>query len=154
SDVPGHPGETFSPTVEVWGSLLLANRLRNPEFPAGLVFRTEEFNSVRAGALVTKVVVLERPDTAIAQASKADDPLEIDVARGQRPFAEPRSHGQPLLAMRIGQREMTTKELAVHGMSGTILMPGERVLPLPRVPPWVPWHCYPVYDPILGPPDP
>ena len=76
-DVPGHPGATFSPTLEVWGSLLLANRLRNPEFPAGLVFRDEDFNSVRAGALVTKVLVLERPDTAIPQASKADDPLQM-----------------------------------------------------------------------------
>src|SRR5262249_33073900 len=57
SDVPGHPGVTFSPSVEVYGSLLLANRLRNPEFPAALVFRDEDFNSVRAGALVTMVVV-------------------------------------------------------------------------------------------------
>src|SRR6516162_2754891 len=79
SDVPGHPGLTFSPSVEVYGSLLLANRLRNPEFPAALVFRDEDFNSVRAGAMVTKVVVLERPDTAIPQASKAEDPFEIDV---------------------------------------------------------------------------
>jgi uncharacterized repeat protein (TIGR01451 family) len=154
SEVPGHPGATFSPTVEIYGSLLLANRLRNPEFPAGLVFRDEDFNSVQAGAMVTKVVVLERPDTAIPQASKANEPLQIDVAPGQDPFAEGRQHGQPLMALRMGQREVTTKELAAQGMSGTVLMPGERVLPLPRVPPWVPWHCYPVYDPILGPPDP
>ena len=154
SDVPGHPGETFSPTAEVWGSLLLANRLRNPEFPAGLVFHEEDFNSVRAGAVVTKVMVLERPDTAIPQASTANDPLQINVAPNQDPFAEGRQHGQPLLALRLGQLEVSAKELAAQGMSGTILMPGERVLPLPRVPPWVPWHCYPVYDPILGPPDP
>ena len=154
SDVPGHPGLTFSPSVEVYGSLLLANRLRNPEFPAALVFRDEDFNSVRAGALVTKVVVLERPDTAIPQASKAEDPFEIDVLPNHDPFAEARQHGQPLLAMRMGQREITVKELAAQGISGTVLMPGERVLPLPRVPPWVPWHCYPVYDPILGMPDP
>jgi len=55
--------------------------------------------------------------------------------------------------MRLGQLEVTAKELAAQGKSGTILMPGERVLPLPRVPPGVPWTCYPVYDPILGPPD-
>src|SRR5579859_4180227 len=153
SDVPDHPGATFSPTLEVRGSLLLANRLRNAEFPAALIFREEDFHSVRAGSLVTKVIVLERPDTAIPQASKADDPLQIDVAPNQDPLVAAQMHGQALLVMRLGQLEVTSKELAAEGKSGTILMPGERVLPLPRIPPGVPWTCYPVYDPILGPPD-
>src|SRR5262249_23676836 len=42
-------------------------------------------------------------------------------------------------------------ELAAQGIPGTVLFPGENVLPPPRDLPWLPQACYPLYDPKLGP---
>ena len=37
------------------------------------------------------------------------------------------------------------------GVPGTILFPGEQVLPPPAAPPCLPVACWPAYDPVLGP---
>jgi uncharacterized repeat protein (TIGR01451 family) len=154
SNIVDYPGLTLYPSLEVRGSLLLANRLRNPEFPAALVFRGEDFADIQAGAVITKAVVLERPDAAIPIPSHADEPLQIDVPVDRDPVQEAMLHGHILMMVRVGQLQIAPSELAAHHISGTVLLPGEKVLPLPRVLPWVPWNCYPVHDPILGPPDP
>jgi uncharacterized repeat protein (TIGR01451 family) len=154
SDIPRFPGLAAYPTLEVRGTLLLANKLRNADFPVALVFRDEDFAALKAGAMVTKAVALERPDSAIPLASKADDPLQIDVPANHNPLQESLQRGRALLLMHMGRRELSEDELAAYGASGTVLMPGEKVLPLPRAFPNVPWSCYPVFDPILGPPHP
>jgi len=46
---------------------------------------------------------------------------------------------------------MTSEELAAGAIPGTVLLPGEKSLPQPRVAPWLPWACYSLYDPIQGP---
>jgi len=151
SDIPRFPGLTLYPTLEARGSMILGSRLRNADFPAALVFRDEDFTAAQAGAMVTKVVVLERPDQALPRASKADDPLEIDVPANQNPLQESLQRGRALLLLHMGQRQLGEEELAAFGASGTVLMPGEKVLPLPRAFPTVPWDCFPVFDPIHGP---
>jgi uncharacterized repeat protein (TIGR01451 family) len=60
-------------------------------------------------------------------------------------------HGRPLLVVRMGQRQLSPEELASCGVPGTVLLPGERVLPPPRDPPCVPWNAAPISDPRLGP---
>ncbi len=154
SNIPRFPGLTIYPTLEARGSLLLANRLRNASFPVALVFRNDDLKGIGAGTMITKVAVLERPDTALPLPSTADDPLQIDVAADRNPLQESLTRGRALLLLHMGQRQLAEEELAAQGISGTVLMPGEKVLPLPRKLPWVPWACYPVYDPILGPPNP
>jgi uncharacterized repeat protein (TIGR01451 family) len=154
SQIPRFPDLTLYPTLEARGSMILGNRLRNADFPAALVFRDEDFTAARAGAMVTKVVALERPDSAIPLASRPDDPLQIDVPANQNPLQESAERGRALLLLHMGQRQMSEEELAAFGVPGTVLMPGEKVLPLPRSAPCVPWACYPMFDPILGPAHP
>ena len=154
SDIPGMPGRVYYPTLEVRASLYLGNRLRNPDFPATLTFGSEDFARADAGALVRKVIVLETPDRAIPLATRANDPLEVRVPMSRDLFAAANDHGQPLVLMQMGQREMSADELKFSGISGTILMPGERVLAPPRMPPTGPWTCFPVVDPMAGPVDP
>jgi uncharacterized repeat protein (TIGR01451 family) len=154
SDIPRFPDVTVYPTLEVRGTLILANKLRNADFPAALVFRDEDFAVVKAGAMVTKVVALERPDSALPLASNADDPVQIDVPANQNPLQESLWRGRALVLLHMGRRQLTEEELTAYGASGTVLMPGEKVLPLPRAYPCVPWDCYPVFDPIHGPPHP
>jgi uncharacterized repeat protein (TIGR01451 family) len=146
--VPEFPRATFHPTLEVRGSLLLANRLRNAEFPVALVFAADDFARVKADATLTKVVVLERPDSAVPAAASPDAPLEIVVPTNGNLMREAGERGQSLLVLHMGGREFSRAELA--NVPGTVLLPGEKVLPLPAYAPWLAWNCFPVIDPRAG----
>lgn len=145
------PGEDLFPTLEVRGSLRVANNLRAADFPAALTFSDEDFRSVRAGALVTRVITLERPEVAIPFATRPEAPFEINVPSNRDPVQAASEHGRPLMLMRVGQRQMAAEELTALAISGTVLLPGETTLPLPRVPPWLGHACFPVLDPRVGP---
>jgi uncharacterized repeat protein (TIGR01451 family) len=151
SNIPHHPNVTLAPTVDVIGSLLLANRLRAADFPATLLFSDEDFQGARAGAVVNKVIVLETPENAVPEASRVEQPIQIQLPPNRDPMAEARERGRPLLVFRMGQRQLSSAELAQTGIPGTVLLPGEKVLQPPRYPPWVPFACYPAHDPLLGP---
>jgi uncharacterized repeat protein (TIGR01451 family) len=154
SDIHDFPNRVFFPSLEVRTSLLLGNRLQNSRFPATLNFGADDFARAQEGAFIKKIIVLERPDQAIPQRSRATDPLEVRVPWTRDLVAEAQDRGQPLVLVQLGQRELTAEELAYTGISGTVLMPGEKVLAPPRLPPSGPWGCFPVVDPIGGPVDP
>jgi uncharacterized repeat protein (TIGR01451 family) len=154
SNIPGFSGVTFSPTLEVRGSFWLINQLRNSDFPATVLFQTEDFTKIEQGVLVKKIVVLERPDLAEPRATRAEEPLEIAVTTVRDLHDEVRSRGAALAFVYLGQRALEPEELAAAAVPGTLLLPGERTLPMPPVAPWAPWACYPVYDPLHGPPSP
>ena len=48
SNIPGFPGATFSPTLEVRGSMWLTSQLRNGDFPATVMFRISSSRSARS----------------------------------------------------------------------------------------------------------
>lgn len=149
SGIPDFPGDTFFPTLEVRGSLFLANKLRNADFPAALVFTTEDFARIRADATLKKIIVLERPDNAVPLATKPNEPFEFAVPVNGDPLQEARERGQPLLVMHMGGRQLTREELS--NVPGTVLLPGEKVLIPPQLSPWLSWNCFPVIDPRVGP---
>jgi uncharacterized repeat protein (TIGR01451 family) len=150
--IPDYPNTTFYPTLEARGSLMMANQFRQADYPAALVFRAEDFARIQANATLNKVVVLERPESAIPAATKPDEPLEIAVIGNRDPLHEAFERGQPLLLMQMGSRELTRAEIA--NVPGTLLLPGEKALAAPLVAPWVAWQCFPVIDPRAGPGDP
>ncbi len=143
--IPEYPNTTFYPTLEARGSLLMANQFRQADYPAALVFRADDFARIQANATLYKVVVLERPETAVPAATKPDEPLEIAVVGNLDPLHEAFERGQPLLLMQMGGRELTSAEIA--NVPGTLLFPGEKALAMPLVAPWVAWQCFPVIDP-------
>lgn len=150
SDIPDHPKEIFCPTLEVRGSLVLDGKLRNADFPATIQFHKDDFLAAKNG-LVKKVVVLERPDQAIPQATKPEAPIELNLTGNRDLGAAALERGQMLAMLLLGEKQMSTQELAARGLPGTVLMPGEKVLPAPRHRPWVPFACYQMFDPLLGP---
>jgi uncharacterized repeat protein (TIGR01451 family) len=135
----------------VLGTLQLPPRFRAADFPVPIHLTDEDIQRVAAGAMLTKVIVLEHPDQALAGTSRPDEPLEMEVSPGSDPLAEGRTLGRPLLVVRIGEREASPEDLARLTVPNTILLPGDKSLPLPPVRPWVPWACFPIFDPILGP---
>jgi uncharacterized repeat protein (TIGR01451 family) len=151
SEVPNFPRQVFCPSLEVRGTIGLAGKFRNADFPAQINFTDEEFGKVSKGAFIRKVVTLERPDQAIPIATKADEPLEIPVHPTRDPYIEAAERGQPLVVYQLGQRVMTVQELNAYAVTGTVLLPGEKVLGMPWVPPYLQWKWCPVYDPVHGP---
>jgi uncharacterized repeat protein (TIGR01451 family) len=147
---PGEP-EALYPTLEVLGTLQLPPHFRAADFPVPIRLSDEDIQRVAAGAMLTKVIVLEHPDRALAGTSRPDEPLELEVPPGGDPVAMARELGRPLLIVRIGEREATADELAHQSIPNTILLPGENGLGPAPVRPWVPWACWPLFDPILGP---
>jgi uncharacterized repeat protein (TIGR01451 family) len=150
---PRAPGQAAAlyPSLEVLGTLQLPPGLRASDFPVTVHLSADDIDLVLHGALLTKVFALEHPAQAFPTATSAEQPLEVQAPPGTDPVAFARTLGRPLLVVRLGERELTAEELAAQAIPGTVLLPGDRALALPRVRPWVPWACWPVYDPVLGP---
>ncbi|MBV9124941.1 MAG: DUF11 domain-containing protein [Planctomycetes bacterium] len=148
---PDHPGVTLYPTLEVRGTLRLPPNLRAADYPAPVVFKMEDIERVLAGSVLTKVVYLEDPDQALSEASHPDQPLEVEYRPGTDPLAEARSHGRPVLIVRLGQRTFTPEEMAEQSVPGTILLPGDTSLPPAARRPQLPPVCPMFFDPVLGP---
>src|SRR5207249_133455 len=140
------------PSLEVRGTLQLPKVTRPSDHPVPLNFTPEDVDRALQGELITKVIVLEHPDQAIPEVSTPNLPLEIDG--GRDPLAEARVRGRPVLIIRLGGRDMPVDDLQRQGIAGTVLLPGDRMLPPPAVPPYMPWACFPMIDPLAGPKPP
>ena len=152
--LPGHPTEALYPTLEVRGSLVMPPGLKAADFPAPIVFSKEDIDKVLASGYLTKVLLLEHPDQAMPSASQRDQPIEIEAASPEEALAEARVRGRPMLILRWGERSISTEELALESVSGTILLPNQETLPPPARPPYLPCPGVQFYDPILGPKPP
>jgi uncharacterized repeat protein (TIGR01451 family) len=153
---PDHPDVVSSlfPTLEVRGTVALAPGLNAANFPVPLVFSADDIAHAQDGAFITKVIYLEHPDQAQAFASSLDQPPEVRIGPGGDVLAEARERGRPVLIVRFGERQAEPQDLTRVAIPGTVLLPGERALAPAAQPPWIPWRCWPVYDPILGPKPP
>jgi uncharacterized repeat protein (TIGR01451 family) len=155
SHLPGHPGISIYPTLEVRGSLKLPPRLNAASYPAPVVLTEADIESVLAGNLVSKVVYLEHPDRAFPILTPPDLPIENDILPGHNLLDEVRDRGRPMLIIRMGGRLLVSdEELAQSSVPGTILYPGEKVMSPAARPPCLLWDCRPFYDPRLGPKPP
>jgi uncharacterized repeat protein (TIGR01451 family) len=150
SGMEKYPGVVVFPSFDVLGSLRLSGGVRAAEHPATIIVTDEDLASVRAGSVVNKLVVLERPETALPIATNKDNPIEMNLLPNFDLVNEGQQRGRPLMLMHLGTRDLTPQEMAAEYVPGTMLLPGERVLPLPRDPPCLPWMCYPLVDPRVG----
>jgi uncharacterized repeat protein (TIGR01451 family) len=151
SALPQRPGVALSPTIEVRGTLCLPPCLRAADYPTPIVITEDDVNRVLAGSFLTKVVYLENPDLAVAAATRPDQPLEQNLPPSYDLLQEARGRGRPMVLFRMGQRDVSIEELAHQSVPGTVLFPGDLVLAPPGCPPQLPFACFPVYDPLIGP---
>jgi uncharacterized repeat protein (TIGR01451 family) len=149
-DLPDAP-QTLFPTVEVRGALATCSSLNAATHPAPLVFTQDDIAQAQGGAMITKIFVLECPDQAVAEATTLDRPLEFDIPPTRSALEEARLRGRPIAIVRLGAREVSDDEMAARQVPGTILFPGERILPPAASPPVLASPNWPPYDPILGP---
>jgi len=154
SGLPGRPGVSLFPTLEVRGTLLMKKPHSAAAYAAPVVLNEDDIAQALSGALVTKVIYLEDPEKAIPLATTPDLPLETEIAANRDPLAESRDLGRPVLVVRLGQRLWSQEEMAHQIIPGTVLLPGDSFLGQPRFGPMLPVVCFPWYDPLLGPPPP
>lgn len=151
SDMKEFPGVELFPTLEVRGSLNGGGKLDPNDFPATIRFTEDEVARVRDGALVTKVVFLERQDRAAPVATSANMPLEYKIPPDQDLLMAASQYGTPLVIIRIGQREISEEALQQQAIPGTVQLAEGKVLGIPKSAPYLPWACPSLYDPRLGP---
>jgi uncharacterized repeat protein (TIGR01451 family) len=138
SNLPGRPGVTLFPTLEVYGSLHLGPKHNAALFPLPLPLTEADVQSAVAGNLITKVIYLENPDRAIPTATQPGELLETPVVREVDLMREARARGRPIAIFRLGGRMPTLDELVGLNVPGTILLPGERFVPPASLPPCLP----------------
>jgi uncharacterized repeat protein (TIGR01451 family) len=150
-NLPGRPGVVLYPSLEVRGSLEAVTKLRPADHSAPVNITEEDVTRVLSGTLITKVIYLEDPERALPVATQPGEPIEVEIRPSQDILAEARALGRPMIILRLGGRTLTPEELACQVIPNTILLPGDATLGPPAAPPFIPWACFPVYDPRLGP---
>lgn len=101
SDMPEFPG------VELYPSLELIDRLHPPaglaeQYPVPVSFTEEDIELVLSGRMVTKVIYLERPQTAVP--SQFENQPTQSISSRKNLIAEADLLGRPMLILRIGGR--------------------------------------------------
>ncbi len=133
-NLPGRPGDSLYPSIEVRNALRLPPTMRPGDYPAPITFSEEDIERAVNGTFITKVIRLETPDTALDVTPPQGASPELDVLPDQDPVTYAKRLGRPMIVVRLGAREPEPVELARLG-TGLILFPGERVLPPASVPP-------------------
>jgi hypothetical protein len=154
-NIPGHPGVSIFPTLEVRGSLKLSPKLNAAGYPAPVVLTEADIESVLAGNMICKVIYLENPDRATPALAPPAQPMELNLPPGSDLMLEAFDRGRPMLIVRMGGRLLVSdEELSESTVPGTILFPGEKVVMPAAKPPCLLWDYRPFYDPRLGPKPP
>ena len=154
TDIPGYETLILHPTVEVRGTLIGNGKFKPRDFPALVQFTKDDVDAIVSGKLVTRVVTLEKQSQAIPVASNPKLPLQFNAEPNTDPIKLAEEYGTPFVIVRLGQRTLSQSELTAGGIPGTVLLPGEKSGPLPRIPPYLPWFCQQLHDPLMNPRNP
>ncbi len=103
TDLPNDPGTELFPTVEV------IDRLYPPagaecRFPIVIAITREDLQLAREGKLVTRVIYLENPCTALPANEPVEGGLWFDVGPGDDPLVAADTFGRPVAILRLGGR--------------------------------------------------
>jgi uncharacterized repeat protein (TIGR01451 family) len=141
--VPDHPDLKLYPTLEVGGTLCLPPRLKAADFPALLQFTEADLVRAASGALITKVIVVEDPDSAPFPLQDPEHPNEWELRPHEDPIEQAKSFGRSVLILWLGLREPDAADLA-RLKPGLILYPDMKTLPPTNLPPTV--DCSQFFD--------
>jgi|GEM_PF-884796 uncharacterized repeat protein (TIGR01451 family) len=151
SQLPGRPGETIYPVLEVRGSLIPRPTTPYMAFPAPILISARDIERALNGGVVTKVIYLEDPEKATPVQTSVDAPLEFTDNTVTEAFAAANDQGRLVAVLRIGDRRPEAEVLQATAVANTILLPGENRLAAPSVPPHLASVAVPLYDPLIGP---
>lgn len=104
TNIPGHPGAEIFPSIE------LLSRLHPPEgkeleFPVPVEITLSDLELAIEGKMVTKVVYLEDPDTALPFQQIGDHQRNIDISGYEDTLNTADRLGRPMALVRLGSRQ-------------------------------------------------
>jgi uncharacterized repeat protein (TIGR01451 family) len=73
--------------------------------PVKIVLTTDDIDDASQGHLVTKLIYLEDPDTALPYRQTHLHQATLDIGLGQRPFSVAERLGRPIAIVRLGSRQ-------------------------------------------------
>lgn len=103
-------------TLEIYPSIELVNRLTPPpglenRFPVEVVLTVDDLVQASDGSLVTRVVYLENPETALPYRQTADNQAFIDLSEREDALQSAARLGRPMAIVRLGSRVPSPDEL-------------------------------------------
>ncbi len=103
TNIPRHVGTELYPSIEILNKLNPPKGLEN-EFPIEVVMSEDDLNQAIAGNLVTKVIYLEDPNTALPHRHSPNEQPYFDVGGGEDALRAAEKMGRPMAILRIGSR--------------------------------------------------
>ena len=101
--IPRNEGEEVFPTIEVINRLYPPQGLEN-HFPIPVHFSLEELELALSGHLVTRVIYLEDPQSALPVRDSLDQQRYYEVRSDEDPLKVADRMGRPVAIMRMGSR--------------------------------------------------
>ncbi|MCZ2343242.1 MAG: DUF11 domain-containing protein [Bacteroidales bacterium] len=151
SNIPGRPGETLYPVLEIRGSLIPRAKMNYMEFPTPIFISALDVQRALQGALITKAIYLEDPEKATPVQTEPDEPLEFTDTTPEEALAAAKEYGRLVAVMRLGGRWPDAELLKMMAVPNTILLPGEARLASPSLPPNLACNGVALFDPLIGP---
>ena len=103
TNIPQNFGKELYPSIEVLNRLNPPKDLEN-EFPIEVVLSEDDLKQALGGHLVTKVIYLEDPETALPHRHRDGEQPYFDVGGGEDPLRAAEKLGRPMAILRIGSR--------------------------------------------------
>jgi uncharacterized repeat protein (TIGR01451 family) len=154
SNLPYAPDRSLYPEVELRGTLVPRAGMGYMNYPLPLTFSEDDIDKVLHGVMVTKVIYLEDPDKALPAEVGRNAPVEMPDASEAAAVKSALAGGRLMAIVRVGNLKPPPEQLRPYAVPGTVLLPGEKHLKAPPIPPVLPIGLCPMYDPIIGPKGP
>ena len=111
TNIPRHPG------IEIFPSIELLSRLHPPqgkelEFPIPVVITQDDLEQAINGKMVTKVVYLEDPETALPFQQIGDRQRNTDITGYEDTLHTAERLGRPMAIVRLGSRQPLADDVA------------------------------------------
>ncbi len=103
ANIKGHPGLEIYPSVEMLDRLYPPDGLAT-EYPVEIAIHYNDLLQVSRGKMVTKVIYLEDPMTALPYRQQESHQSTFDVGFREDPFGTASRLGRPMAILRMGTR--------------------------------------------------
>jgi uncharacterized repeat protein (TIGR01451 family) len=119
--LPHNEGVAFYPVLEVFDVLYLPPHQNPADHPAPIMLTEADGLAAVKGALVTKVVTLEDPESGFVGIGGDVNGADVDAFHWMNPFVFAKDVGRIVAVLRFGNKEPSEQEL--QGMAAPSLMP-------------------------------
>ena len=113
TNIPDATGAELYPTVELIGRTYAPPGLET-SFPIPINLSETDLQNALDGKLVTRVIYLEDPQTAVPIAMERDDSRPLDIPIDQDALATADSLGRPIAIVRVGSMSPPSTEALEH----------------------------------------